>query len=319
MSYEQLADHAAKLETSAIEMDLKQRGFQKNHGKWSGGSGITDEYMQDIYDITAGRFGGVAEMFAPFLGMPDPGGFVPAIAALTNAASTLNSGTAPDVVNSTSVSVNVDLGGMDRVGTLVADWRGPAATGFRNNYLDRFKGVTANQYAMALTLKGALEAERGLWKAARESVDQLAHAAQVSLDSMLDCNPKETACLLTVVGSIFAVAAAVPSAGASLAVTLTVVGEVASSAASVPVEDPKPVRFSGENANAIVEQIRKGLEELAKDINDKERVIADALASSHAVLTGSRDRFMSNRPALADATAATVTGNGPTGLGTAEG
>ncbi|MGA5305435.1 hypothetical protein ACPCHT_36435 [Nucisporomicrobium flavum] len=318
MSYEQLADHAAKLETSAIEMDLKQRGFTKSHGKWYGGSGIDDKTMQDVVDITAGRFSGVAEMFAPFLGMPDPAGFEPAIAAVTRAASKLNNGTAPDVVNNVGVTVNEALGGMDRVGTLVADWRGPAATAFRNNYLDRFKGVTANQYAMALTLKGGLEAERGLWKAARQSVDELAHAAQQSLDAMLDCNPKETACLLTVVGSIFAVAAAVPSFGASLAITLTVVGEVASSAASIPMEDPKPVKFNGKNAMAIVEQIRKGLEELAKDITEKERVIADAMASSHSVLTGSREKFLSNRPALADATAATVTGNGPNGLGTAE-
>ncbi|BCJ53563.1 hypothetical protein Asp14428_50380 [Actinoplanes sp. NBRC 14428] len=318
MSYEQLADHAAKLEISAIEMDLKQRGFQKNGNKWYGGSGITDDQMQEVVTSTAGRFAGVAEMFAPFLGMPVPAGFDPAISAITSAATTLNNGTAPDVVNNVGVTVNQELGGMDRVGTLVADWRGPAATAFRNNYLDRFKGVTANQYAMALTLKGGLEAERALWKAARESVDQLAHAAQQSLDAMLDCNPKETSCLLTVVGSIFAVAAAVPSLGASLAVTLTVVGEVASSAGSIPREDPKPLRFNGKNAMAIVEQVRRGLEELAKDINDKERVIADAMASSHSVLSGSRDRFMSNRPALADATPATVTGNGPTGLGTAE-
>jgi hypothetical protein len=318
VSYEQLADHAAKLETSAIEMDLKQRGFTKSHGRWYGGSGIDDKTMQDVVDITAARFSGVAEMFAPFLSMPDPAGFEPAISALTNAASKLNNGTAPDVVNNVGVTVNEALGGMDRVGTLVADWRGPAATAFRNNYLDRFKGVTANQYAMALTLKGGLEAERGLWKAARQSVDELAHAAQQSLDAMLDCNPKETACLLTVVGSIFAVAAAVPSFGASLAITLTVVGEVASSAASIPMEDPKPVKFNGKNAMAIVEQIRKGLEELAKDITEKERVIADAMASSHSVLTGSREKFLSNRPALADATAGTVTGNGPNGLGTAE-
>jgi hypothetical protein len=252
VSYEQLADHAAKLETTAIEMDLKQRGFQKSHGEWYGGSGITDDQMRFVVDTTATRFAGVAEMFTPFVGMPDPAGFEPAIGAVTKAASMLNNGTAPDVVNNTGVTVNEALGGMDRVGTLVADWRGPAATSFRNNYLDRFKGVTANQYAMALTLKGAMEAERGLWKAARESVDQLAHAAQQSLDAMLDCNPKETACLLTVVGSIFAIAAAAPTLGASLAVTLTVVGEVASSAASVPMEDPKPVRFNGKNAMAIV-------------------------------------------------------------------
>ncbi|GAA2471303.1 hypothetical protein [Winogradskya humida] len=318
MSYEQLAEHAAKIETSAIEMDLKQRGFnKKDDGKWYGGG--SDHEVQLAVDGTVGRFAGVAEMFTPFLDMPDPDVFSPAITVLASAASTLNEGTGQDKVNTDAVSVNPSLGGFARVGTLIEDWRGPAAANFRTNFMDRFTGVTANQFSLVLTLKGAMEAERALWREARKSVDELAHAAQDSLDVLLDCNPKETSCLLTVVGSIFAIAAAGPSAGASLALGLTIVGEAASSGASFTGDDPKPVKFDGKNAHDIVEQIRKGLEELASDITTKERVIADAMTSSHGYLQGNAEAFTPRRPALADATAATVTGNGPTGLGTAEG
>ncbi|WP_199512222.1 hypothetical protein [Nucisporomicrobium flavum] len=315
MSYEQLAQHAAKLEQSAVIMDMRQRGFTYHNGRFSDAS-MDDKTVQGAVDATVARFSGVADLFTPFLGMPDPDAFTPLRDTLARVASTLNSGQGELPYNSASVLTNPELGKIDDVKGLVKDWYGGAALNFKDNFLSKWYPITSNQFALVIALKGGIEAEAALWREARKNVDDLAHKAQASLDAMLDCNPKNVALLLTVAGSIFAIGASVASGG--LAIGLTIVGEAASSSAAIPMKDPEKVEFGGKNVAEIVSGIQNGLNKLAQQIVDAENVVRDAMNNALSVLHQNPDRIIAPRPQLADATPATVR-DSTVGLGTAEG
>ena len=315
MSYEQLAQHAAQLEQSAIVMDLRQRGFGYDKGRFFDAN-MTDELVQSAVDVTAGRFAGVAEMFTPFLGMPGFDDFGSLKQTLARTATALNSGQGQLPYNAEAVLTNDALGKIDDVKGLVKDWYGGAAINFKDNFLSQWYGITSNQFALVIALKGGIEAEAAMWREARLNVDQIAHQAQASLDAMLDCHPKELAFGLTVLGSIFAVGASVASGG--LAIGLTVVGEAAASAGAFPMKDPEPVSFGGKNATEIAGNIQDALNKLARQIVEAETVIRDAMANALAVVAQNPDRVIAPRPQLADATAATIR-DSAAGLGTAEG
>ena len=315
MSYEQLAQHAAQLQQSAIIMDMRQRGFGYDKGRFTDAN-LSDAEVQTAVDVTSARFAGVADMFTPFLRMPNPDAFDPLIDSLGHVATKLNSGQATLPYNGSGVLTNPELGRIDDVKALVKDWYGGAALNFKDNFLSKWYPITSNQFALVIALKGGIEAEMAMWKEARRNVDDLAHKAQAALDAMLDCNPKDVAFLLTVSGSIFAVGAAVATGG--LGIGLTIVGEAVASAGAFPMTDPEKVDFSGKNARAIVNGVQDALNKLARQIIDAENVIRDAMNNAMAVLSQNQDRVMAPRPHLADATASTVR-DGTVGLGTAEG
>ncbi|MEU4690014.1 hypothetical protein [Actinoplanes sp. NPDC023714] len=317
MSYDQLAQHAIQLERSAVIMDMRQRGFGYDSDEnrfWD--SFMDDEVVRSAADLTAAKFSGVADLFTPFLGMPDPEAFIPLRDVLAQAATTLNHEKGELPYNAASVLTNPDLGLMDDVKGLVKDWYGEAGHKFKSDYLSKWDSITSNQFALVIALKGGIEAEHALWREARKNVDDLAHQAQASLDSMLDCNPKDVAFLLTVAGSIFAVGASVSTGG--LAIGLTIVGEAFASGAAVPMADKEKVTFSGRNAGEIVNGIRDALAKLSAQIVAAETVIRDAMDNALGVLHQNPDRIIAPRPGLADATAATIRDD-VLGLGTAEG
>jgi hypothetical protein len=315
VSYEQLAQHAAQLQQSAIRMDMRQRGFGYDKGRFTDAN-LSDAEVRTAVDVTAARFAGVADMFTPFLRMPNPDAFDPLIDSLGHVATKLNSGQATLPYNGSGVLTNPELGRIDDVKALVKDWYGGAALNFKDNFLSKWYPITSNQFALVIALKGGIEAEMAMWKEARRNVDDLAHKAQAALDAMLDCNPKDVAFLLTVSGSIFAVGATV--ATGALGVGLTIVGEAAASAGAFPMTDPEKVDFAGKNASAIVNGVQDALNKLARQIIDAENVIRDAMNNAMAVLSQNQDRVIAPRPHLADATASTVR-DGTVGLGTAEG
>ncbi|MEV6636526.1 hypothetical protein AB0M54_37875 [Actinoplanes sp. NPDC051470] len=313
MSWEQLGDHAAKIQQSAIIMDLRQRGFGYDKGRVYDSS-MTDEQVQTVVDITAGRFAGVAAMFDPFIKTADPAGFDRLSERLaTEVAHWLNAGQGK---GGTEMAANPDLGRMDDVKNLVEPWFGAAAVNFRDNFLSKWPGITANQFLLIMILKGAAEAEAGVWRAARASIDDIAHKAQAALDAMLDCNPKDLAFLLTVAGSIGAVGGFVTTGGLSL--TLTVLGEVSASAGAIPFGDKKELPFSGKNAMAIVNAVQGAITELIGQVIAAENKILESLNAGLSAVAGSSDLFIAPRPALADATPATIRDE-TAGLGSALG
>lgn len=317
MSYEQLAQHAAQLEQSAVIMDLRQRGFDydKRQNSFSDAQ-MNDKAVQSAVDSTVSKFAGVADMFTPFLDMPHPDGFKPLRQTLARVATTLNSGQGQLPYNAESVLTNPELGRIDDVKGLVKDWYGGAALNFKDNFLSKWYPIVSNQFALVIALKGGIEAEAALWREARKNVDELAHKAQASLDAMLDCNPKNVAFLLTVAGSIFSVGAAAASGG--LAIGITVVGEAAASAGAAPMKEAEKVEFGGRNVSEIVAGIQGALTKLTQQIIESETVISQAMNNALDVLHQNPQQIIAPRPQLADASAATIRDD-TAGLGIAEG
>jgi hypothetical protein len=315
MSYEELPQHAARIEQLAVQESLKQKGWtDTGHGRLVAPSGVGEQGANDIVGFTQQQFAGTYAMFAPFMTMPDPGGFTSMIGDLTGAMNQLSSGQGTeDPVNKTIVTANPAMEGMTTVGKNVQDWRGAAATAFKQNFVEPFPPISANQFALIATLKGAMEAEKALWDECRKNVDDIAHKAIKALEVMDECSPDEQVCLLTVASSVFAVAAVLTTGGAAIA--LTVAGAAAQAWSGAPRDDPPEVQFDGQTPQDILKQVQDALNRLAEITNAKEKLIGDAMTSSAATLAANKARFVAPRPALADATAATVTG--PTGLGEA--
>ena len=315
MSYQELSQHAARIQQLAIQESLKQKGWTDiGHGELRAPSDVGDQGARDIVTHVEGQFSGTAGMFAPFLTMPDPGQFNPMLGYLSSAMNTLSSGQgSEDPVNKTVITANPAMEGMTTVGKNVQDWRGAAATAFEQNFVEPFPAITANQFALVATLKGAIEAEQALWEECRKNVDDIAHKAIKALEVMDECSPDEQVCLLTVASSVFAVAAVLTTGGAAIA--LTVAGAAAQAASGVPMDDPPKVQFDGQTPEDILKQVQDALNQLAEVTNSKEKLVAGAMTSSASTLAANKSRFVSPRPALADATATTVTS--PAGLGEA--
>jgi hypothetical protein len=313
VSYERLAEHAARIEQLAVHESLKQQGWtDPGHGELRAPTGVDVQDGKEMVARTEQRFAGVAGMFTPFLALPDPAGFTPMLGDLGSAMSLLSIGPGgADPVTGTVVPANPALEGMTTVGRTVQDWRGAGAAAFEQQFVEPFRAITANQFALVATLNGAIEAERALWADCRRNVDDLAHQAIKALEIIDECGPVVRVCPLTVASSVCVVRAMLTTGGAPIA--LTVAGAAGPVDSGVPRDDPPEVEFDGQTAAAVVEQVRDGLNRLAALTNATERVVADALASSAATLAANRSRFVAPAPALARATAATVTG--PSGLG----
>jgi len=315
VSYEELAQHAARIQQLAVQESLKQKGWLDiGHGELRAPQAVGEQGAKDIVAHTQQQFSGTAGMFTPYLTMPDPNQFTPMLSYLNSAMSTLSSGQgSEDPVNKTVVTANPAMEGMTTVGKNIQDWRGAAATAFKQNFVEPFPALTANQFALVATLNGAMEAEKALWGECRKNVDDIAHKAIKALEVMDECSPDEQVCLLTVASSVFAVAAVLTTGGAAIA--LTVAGAAAQAWSGVPMDDPPKVAFDGQTPQDILKQVQDALNQLAEVTNAKEKLIADAMTSSASTLAANKARFVSPRPALADATATTITT--PTGLGEA--
>jgi hypothetical protein len=315
VSYEELPQHAARIQQLAIQESLKQKGWLDiGHGELRAPADVGEQAAKDIVAYTEQEFSGTAGMFEPFLTMPDPGQFDPMLQDLRAARNMLSSGQASmDPVNKLVVTANLAMEGMTTVGKNVQDWRGAAAAAFKQNFVEPFPAITANQFALVATLNGAMEAERALWDECRKNVDDIAHKAIMALEVMDECSPDDQVCILTVASSVFAVAAVLTTGGAAIA--LTVAGAAAQAAGGVPRDEPPKVQFDGQTPQAILKQVQDGLDKLADVTNRKEKQVAEAMTASASTLAANKSRFVSPRPSLADATASTVTG--PSGLGEA--
>ncbi|MDT5040466.1 MAG: hypothetical protein QOE51_1451 [Actinoplanes sp.] len=307
MSYEQLAQHAARIQQLAIQESLKQRGWiEVDDDQIKPPPDVTQQIADGMVASAERQFSIAVAMFEPFLTMPDPSRFQPMIDYLGAAMNTLSSGEGTtDPVNHVKVTANPGLDAMTTVSQKIEDWRGSAAVAFRQNFVEPFPAITANQFALVATLNGAIEAEQALWAECRKNVDDIAEKAIKALEVMDECSHDDEVCVLTVASSVFAVAAALATGGAMIA--LTVVGAAAQAQSGVPAGNDPEVQFDGQTPEAIVNQVHDALNQLATLTNSNEQVIADALTASAETLAANKARFVSRRPALADTTSATVT------------
>ncbi|MEU4426101.1 hypothetical protein AB0F81_36235 [Actinoplanes sp. NPDC024001] len=310
MSYAELAQHAARIEQLAVQESLKQKGWADlGNGEIRAPSDLTALGAQQIVQITQQEFADTAEMFMPFLHMPDPAALENICQVMRKAKFSLSRSPqgSTDPVTKEQVHANPVMNLMDEVPVTLAPWHGFAAEEFKTRFLQPWPAVATNQFNLVATLAGALRAEQALWEECRKNVDDIAHKAINALEVMEECGTKTQVCLLTVASSVFAVAAALATAGTGAAVALTVAGATAQALGGVPREDDPKVEFDGQSPQDILRQVQAALTTLAEVVNRKEGEIAEAMRSSAASLAANRSLFVSPRPVLADQSAAGVT------------
>jgi predicted RNase H-like HicB family nuclease len=309
MSFDELMQHAYEIQQQATLKAFTQHGVRP---------GVPDGLPQpaprhnelETRRSIEGQFADIPEVFRAFAEMPDPQAFEARIEKLDDTLRELSSGWASDdPVSGLTYPANRDLDKMLDAKGNVERWTGRAAMEFKNNFISPFRSIVYNQFIVAAILRSALDAEREIWVRARNDIDKIAHDTLVALDRMDDCGKNSWVMTFTVVSSVAAVAgvALAPfSGGASFG--LTAVGAASQVAAAGVQDDPPKVNFQGETAIAVIASMRDAIGLLHGYIAEQERKIADALTRCYQQIMQDRDSFVAKRPALADATAADVTG-----------
>jgi hypothetical protein len=130
-------------------------------------------------------------------------------------------------------------------------WTGLAATDFKRTFIDTFPSVVSNQFLICLALRGALEAQQGLWQNARANALHVAEEAMISLQQE-PMSEREWTVTFTVVAAVATVAAPVfPGAALGLALVdgaASIVGPFRPSHRSVRSRHTPFPKFSSRSA-----------------------------------------------------------------------
>ncbi|GAB3261996.1 hypothetical protein [Kineosporia babensis] len=316
--YGQLREKSIRLEESMVEAYLKAGNITKNSQTGRYESPGENPNLVPLIDQEIDRvhesFSGVADIFTPFVALPDPADFRDAMREIASVAGVINTGQSSKTDDGNLVLGGTGLAGMADVRSLVEDWSGYASQSFQDNFLSPWPTITANQSAMVLALHGAVEAEATIWKNVRANIVDLVEKAQHAVDAAGECSPEQVALNLTVAASIVSVVAT-PASGAG-ALALTFVGEALSIASSLPGEK-KEIKHSvgsqeivlGGSLKEIETQVRSAAEALRGEIITAEAAIEAAVNANIAVMTdpANQSRFVSARPLLADKTSSSIT------------
>ncbi len=298
MSYDELAESVQRIRESG---KIAAR-FESYESEWE----------QDFkYDEL------VDPKFEPYLRIPDPHSFDWMIDELGTVAEGLSSGDGMgDPLHGGSVLANPDLNKMNSAAGVLASWTGQAATNFKVNFLDPFPSISANQFLMVVTMKGALEAYRAVCEKAREDIRLIAEATVDQLDNARECTSSDWSQLLQVAGAVAAVGGAAtatgPGAGFAMIGAVSAIGGAAQSFAQ-PGE-ASPVSISGDETAAIIESMRNSVDTLTAEISETQKRIADAVVKSTTLVQQKNDHFVSPRPQLAGMPGEQITTDA--GLGT---
>jgi hypothetical protein len=298
MSYSDLMGHAAEIQRKAVDKAIEDLGGRRH----------SRSYMSEKRPEIEAQFADIPALFAPFTQIPEPGSFDPPIASMGRVLGVLSSGQTPkDPISDDVYPANIILDKVPGAESYIEDWTGKAAMDFKSFFIDPFPSVVSNQFTVAAILKAGLEAEKSLWSGARTDIDTIAHKVLAALDNMDDCGKNEWTIGFTVLASIAFVGATVFTGGTAAPIAFTVAGGVFSTtAAAPPMSDPEPNRYSGESPAAVIAEMRAGIGDLTRCINEQERRIADSISKNHDLIATDRTFFVSPRPALADATPGSV-------------
>jgi hypothetical protein len=303
MSYEQLMDHAYAIEEKATKKAIVKHSEHLGDQGPIAYSSIKDYRTYPEYRL----FSDVPGLFQPFTNLPDPSSFVPLIDDLDRAVGNLAWGQATeDPIHHLNYPANPVLDKMAGAESYIENWTGKAAMDFKANFLDPFPSIEHNQFMLAAVLKAALAAHQALWQSARKNIDDIAHGTLEALDTMDDCGRNEWPIAWTVVACVAGALAAPLTGGGSLA--LTAVSTAAWVTAANPPKSAPTTTYGGETAEVVIQHMREAITHLTQDIQHTEQVISSALSNNHAIVCENRSLFVAARPALAGATAATVTG-----------
>jgi hypothetical protein len=311
MSYDDLYSKAQQIVDLAMEYDLRDKGYYKDGDHYIDSSGYRtqEEVDADMKDVST-KYADVPTLFAPFCDLPNPSSYDYEINQLGDSQGKLSSGTKnDDPVSSSFYPANTVLDNMDTTQDYIARWTGVAAMAFKENFVDKFESVTQNQFLLTGVVKGALQAEQGIWFAARKDIEEIADKTINGIKHADDCGKNDWTLAFAIVGAVVAIAA-VPVTGGASAFALAAVGaglSVGGTAIGNMDDPPSDNSYSGESAEAVVNSMRKGISSLKEKISHQEQKIQDAMSSNADMVSAHPDLFELPRPNLADANAGNVT------------
>lgn len=312
MSYSELRQHAQRIEELTFRVALLQSGVQSHadgtYTSQQNGSLVPTEYIE----LRRRSYEGIAEMFDPFLSMPNPAAFDAMHAHLVEALSVLSTGAGTvDPVHGITYPGNKDMALAGLVVNTLDDWNGPAARQFIGKFLTPWPTVIANHFCLVATLAGAIAAEKNLWAECQRNVDQIAHAAIEALEAMekgVSPDPDALVILLSVASAIFAVGATMAT-GPVAAITLTAVGSVVQVGGTVidkKMEPAPQLNLDAKRPDELVGQVQQALYQVMYLVLSKEEQIAQAMTESSLTLQARHSDFVFPRPWLVDQKASTI-------------
>lgn len=309
MSYDDLYSKSQQIVELAMEYDLQDRGYYKQGDRYIDmyGERSQQQVDADMKDVST-RYADVPALFAPFCSLPDPASYDYEISQLGDSQGRLSSGTKnDDPVSSSFYPANPTLDNMDTTQDYIARWTGVAAMAFKENFVDKFESVTQNQFLLTGVVKGALQAEQGIWYAARKDIEEIADKTISGIKHADDCGKNDWTLAFAIVGAVVAIAAVPVTGGASLALAAVGAGLSVGGTAIGNMDDPPSDNsYSGESAEAVVNSMRKGISSLKEKISHQEQKIQDAMSSNADMVGANPELFELPRPNLADADPDTV-------------
>jgi hypothetical protein len=314
MSFEQLMEHAYEIQQLAVEKYIKRwRANQPGlYAPWelvAGEAAARARIEREVADIPA--------LFAPFAVVPDPALFEPMVEAMDRALGKLSNSdpdqAARDPVNlGDAYDANPELAKLSATESWIAKWSGHAAREFKANFIDPFPYIVYNQFHLASVVKGALKAQHEICVGTRRDIDDIAEKVRDALRGIDEGGDVGLSFLFTVVGAVVSIPAAALSGAAAVGLAAvssaaSIAAEVSDSRSAAPHErDRVEIQYSSPDVESIIAAMREGITKLMSIVVPQQDAIARAVKASLVHVQANRKHFVSPRPELASATAATV-------------
>lgn len=297
MKYADLMQYAVEIEQSAIRAEWN---------RLSTGSDSAPISYQQVRDMFQNR---VQPLFEPFSRLPDPASFDGVIDDLYGAMGKLSHGAhMTDPITGKNIQANPDMQVVETAADSLIDWTGAAAAAFKENFLDPFPAIATNQFLVLGVMKGAAEAEKAAWDAAREDILKIANDTLNTLDNLGSCGKSEFEFTLSVAAAVVSGLSIPFTAGASAVVAGIGAAVNTVGAAGKGVQTMKG---SGSTADQVLDSMEKALEELASQIRDTQGQVAKTLNAYAGEVDMQQNKepsdFVARRPKLAGMDGAALT------------
>ncbi|PXX53402.1 hypothetical protein DFR70_12713 [Nocardia tenerifensis] len=289
MTYDQLMQHAKEIREKAVEVGSQE----------------------EPRELAEKRYQHIEPLFEPFSRLPDPAKYDPLIFALKAAMAELNNQSVTHTDLSKDVALQgTDLARMITTGGYLDAWTGDAAIVFKANFIDRFTTISGNQFTAMSVMKGVLEAQQAMWRAARVDIDNIAHVARDALNNSggyCPANWKYGATVLSAITTVIGVGITAVTGGVA---SIAAVGAAATMSNAMNDAAQLPMN----SASAIIGAMTHAIEELFTRIHDAQlQKIVPASRTWVDELHKNRDLMVSARPNLADMNDRELIGRGGMG------
>lgn len=189
---------------------------------------------------------------------------------------------------------------MDTVKGDLRDWQGTAAEAFVENYLTPFPKTVTNQVEVVVELHAAIQASKEILDRARKDAIATADTTIAALNRAMEIEDKnDDARTWAIIGAVVAVAAAIPTGGASFSFYTLGLG-LAAGGAGIAAAEIGTRSITGTDPNTILEQMNDSLGQLDSGMTQEEDILAELLHKDAGIIDEKMDKILPARPAIAD-------------------